>query len=61
VGEGLAVVLVSNRTLNLRSRSLQSVASSEKKFNSGESLRGARREDDDDLATACQAGDSEYR
>ena len=31
----------------------QSVASSEKKFNSGESLRGARREDDDDLATSC--------
>ena len=28
----------------------QPVASSEKKFNSGESLRGARREDDDDLA-----------
>ena len=55
----MAVVL--SRMLNLRSRSLQSVASSEKKFNSGESLRGARREDDDDLATACQAGDSEYR
>ena len=41
--------------------SVRSVASSEKKFNSGESLRGARREDDDDLASACQAGDSGYR
>ena len=35
--------------------SVRSVASSEKKFNSGESLRGARREDDDDLAPRPRA------
>jgi hypothetical protein len=36
-------------------RSAQSVAPSEKKFNSGESLRGARREDDDVVAPRPRA------
>ena len=45
----------SEEKVSRRPRSTQAVASSEKKFNSGESLRGARREDDDDLATRPRA------
>ena len=41
------ITVSSEGKVSRRPRSTQPVASSEKKFNSGESLRGARREDDD--------------